>query len=69
MSRPRKPDALSAAERARRYRVRFAGRVTETVTETVTEMFGFAACEWEWPFPGSECWYRKYGFVRVSPSV
>ena len=49
MSRPRKVDALTPAERARRYRLRLAGAVcvqaarvvtdcvTEIVTETVTE--------------------------------
>ena len=42
MSRPRKLDALTPAERARRYRARRSGRlvpesVTESVTETVTE--------------------------------
>lgn len=38
MGRPRKLDALTPAERARRYRARCAGRhVTETVTECITE--------------------------------
>ncbi len=105
MSRPCKLDALSPAERARRYRLRCKG-VTETqgVTETVTEIQGVTEtvtetqgvtetvtetqgvtetvtetvaeiqvrvsrmCTLEeWPFPGTELWFRKYGFVRVHP--
>lgn len=62
--RPPKADALTPAQRAKRYRD--AKKAAACVTEIQPSVTKTATLD-DWPFPGTEGWFRKYGFVVAYP--
>ena len=55
--RPRKPNALTPAQRAKIYRDKKNAAIVTKITTPIT---GITATLEEWPFPGSPEWCKRY---------